>query len=40
MSEGEHLVEEGDYAYEFMAIEEGTAEVRRGESVVAELGRR
>jgi len=38
VSEGKHLVEEGDYAYEFMAIEEGTAEVRRGDRVVAELG--
>jgi len=32
------LVEEGDYAYEFMAIEEGEAEVRRGEQVLAVLG--
>lgn len=38
VSEGKHLVEEGDYAYEFMAIEEGTAEVRRGGQVLAELG--
>ena len=38
VSEGKHLVEEGDYAYEFMAIEEGTAEVRRGDQVLAELG--
>lgn len=38
VSEGKHLVEEGDYAYEFMAIEEGTAEVRRGERFLAELG--
>ena len=38
VSEGKHLVEEGDYAYEFMAIEEGQAEVRRGEQVLAELG--
>ena len=38
VSEGKHLVEEGDYAYEFMAIEEGTAEVRRGEQVLAVLG--
>jgi CRP-like cAMP-binding protein len=38
VSEGKHLVEEGDYAYEFMAIEEGRAEVRRGEQVLAELG--
>ena len=38
VTEGKHLVEEGDYAYEFMAIEEGTAEVRRGDQVLAELG--
>ena len=38
VSEGKHLVEEGDYAYEFMAIEEGTAEVRRGDQILAELG--
>ena len=38
VSDGKHLVEEGDYAYEFMAIEEGTAEVRRGDQVLAELG--
>ena len=38
VSEGKHLVEEGDYAYEFMAIEEGEAEVRRGDQVLAELG--
>jgi len=38
VSEGKNLVEEGDYAYEFMAIEEGRAEVRRGDVVLAELG--
>ena len=38
VSEGKHLVDEGDYAYTFMAIEEGTAEVRRGDDVVATLG--
>ncbi len=38
VSEGKPLVIEGDYAYEFMAIEEGTAEVRRGEEKLAELG--
>ena len=38
VSAGKHLVEEGDYAYEFMAIEEGRAEVRRGDQVLAELG--
>ena len=38
VSEGKRLVEEGDYAYEFMAIEEGEAEVRRGDEVLATLG--
>lgn len=38
VSEGKHLVDEGDYAYEFMAIEEGTAEVIRGDQTLAELG--
>lgn len=32
------LVTEGDWAYSFMAIERGTAEVRRGDDKVAELG--
>lgn len=35
---GKHLVKEGDYAYEFMAIEEGQAEVLRGGERVATLG--
>jgi CRP-like cAMP-binding protein len=35
---GKHLVKEGDYAYEFMAIEEGEAEVLRGGEKVATLG--
>ncbi len=39
VSEGKHLVDEGDYAYDFMAIEEGAAEVRRGDAVVAQLGK-
>ena len=38
VSEGKHLVDEGDYAYEFMAIEEGEAEVIRGEETLAKLG--
>lgn len=38
VSAGKHLADEGDYAYTFMAIEEGSAEVRRGEEVVARLG--
>jgi CRP/FNR family transcriptional regulator, cyclic AMP receptor protein len=35
---GRHLVREGEFAYEFFAIEEGTAEVRRGEQYLADLG--
>jgi CRP/FNR family cyclic AMP-dependent transcriptional regulator len=38
VSEGKHLVDEGDYAYEFMAIEDGKAEVLRGDETLAELG--
>ncbi len=38
VSEGEHLVKEGDFSYEFMAIEEGDAEVTRGGEHVADLG--
>ena len=38
VSEGETLVREGDFSYELMAIEEGTAEVRRGDQPIAELG--
>jgi CRP-like cAMP-binding protein len=35
---GKHLLTEGDYAYELMAIEEGQAEVVRGGKHVATLG--
>jgi CRP/FNR family cyclic AMP-dependent transcriptional regulator len=38
VSEGDVLVREGDFSYELMAIEEGQAEVRRGDTVVATLG--
>lgn len=38
VSEGKHLVDEGDYAYEFMAIEEGSADVVRGGETLAKLG--
>ena len=38
VEEGETLVKEGDFSYEFMAIEEGTAEVTRGGEHVADLG--
>jgi cAMP-dependent protein kinase regulator len=35
--EGEQLVEEGDFGYEFFAIEDGRAEVRHGDESVGEL---
>lgn len=35
---GKHLVKEGDYAYEFMAIEDGEADVLRSGEKVATLG--
>lgn len=38
VEEGKHLVDEGDYSYEFMAIEEGEADVIRGGEKVATLG--
>lgn len=38
VEEGKHLVDEGDYSYELMAIEEGEAEVTRGGKHVADLG--
>lgn len=38
VSEGKTLVSEGDYSYEFMAIEDGTAKVTRNGETVAELG--
>ncbi len=34
---GKHLVKEGDYAYEFMAIEQGEADVMKGAEKVATL---
>ncbi len=37
VSPGKHLVDEGDYAYEFFMIQDGTAEVIRGGEVVNEL---
>ena len=36
--EGERLVNEGDFSYEFMAIEEGEADVQREGQPVATLG--
>jgi CRP/FNR family cyclic AMP-dependent transcriptional regulator len=38
LEEGRVIVREGEWPYEFFAIEEGTAEVRRGEQLLAELG--
>jgi CRP-like cAMP-binding protein len=38
VDKGTELVREGDYSYEFMFIEEGTAEVARGGEHVADLG--
>jgi CRP/FNR family transcriptional regulator, cyclic AMP receptor protein len=35
---GRQIVNEGDYAHEFMAIEEGTADVIRGGDTIATLG--
>ena len=36
--EGKELVREGDYSYDLIAIEEGTAKVHHGDDTVAELG--
>ena len=36
--EGTTLVEEGDFGYEFFAIEDGRAEVRHEDETIAELG--
>lgn len=38
VAEGERLVREGDFSYEFIAIEDGTADVLRGDERVAQLG--
>ena len=38
VEEGNALVREGDFSYELMAIEEGSAEVTRGGEHVADLG--
>jgi CRP-like cAMP-binding protein len=38
LEEGRTIVREGEWPYEFFAIEEGTAEVRRGDQLLAELG--
>ena len=36
--EGKELVREGDYSYDVLAIEEGTAKVERGGEQLTELG--
>ena len=36
--EGKELVREGDFSYDLIAIEEGTAKVHHGDETVAELG--
>jgi CRP/FNR family cyclic AMP-dependent transcriptional regulator len=38
VSEGEQLAREGEFAYEFFVIENGTAEVTHGSDHVADLG--
>jgi CRP/FNR family cyclic AMP-dependent transcriptional regulator len=38
VEQGRHLVDEGDFSYELMAIEEGEAEVSREGQPVATLG--
>jgi CRP/FNR family transcriptional regulator, cyclic AMP receptor protein len=38
VEQGRELVREGDFSYEFMAIEDGQAEVTRGGEHVADLG--
>jgi CRP/FNR family transcriptional regulator, cyclic AMP receptor protein len=38
VEEGTELVREGDFSYEFFAIDDGRAEVARGGQRVAELG--
>jgi CRP/FNR family transcriptional regulator, cyclic AMP receptor protein len=38
VEQGKVLVREGDFSYEFMAIEDGSAEVTRGGEHVADVG--
>lgn len=38
VSEGKELVRQGDFAYEFFVIEDGTADVMRDGERIAELG--
>jgi CRP/FNR family cyclic AMP-dependent transcriptional regulator len=36
--EGKELVREGDFSYDLIAIEEGTAKVHHGDDTIAEIG--
>jgi CRP/FNR family transcriptional regulator, cyclic AMP receptor protein len=38
VAEGKHLIDEGQFGYEFFVIEEGNAEVRHGDQTIAQLG--
>ena len=38
LAQGRAIVREGDWAYEFFAIDQGTCEVRRGDQLLGELG--
>ena len=38
LEQGRVIVREGEWPYEFFAIEQGTVEVRRGDQLLAELG--
>jgi CRP/FNR family transcriptional regulator, cyclic AMP receptor protein len=38
VAEGKELVTEGDFGHEFFAIEDGSAEVRHGDELIAQLG--
>ncbi|MEA2362122.1 MAG: family transcriptional regulator, cyclic receptor protein [Thermoleophilaceae bacterium] len=38
LAQDREIVRQGEWPYEFFAIEEGTAEVRRGDQLLGELG--
>lgn len=38
VAEGKDIVREGDFSYDFFVIEDGSAEVRRGDELLAQLG--
>lgn len=38
VGEGKHLIDEGQFGYEFFVIEEGNAQVRHGDQTIAQLG--